>query len=199
MEQKKTITQLTVAGCFYRYLKLNEFSKVSSVSEIALELGIPEKKVTTWAVSVDNFPSNKDILFWKLTYFFVKKGFTPFEVRFFRYHLRLVIELLFIGVHIDDILKALERDHKGLIKLLLRPKELTVGQARQIRFLRQKHHGREEIAKIEMEILLLMEKLEKTVTDLNGSREKVLLKIKRTNPKMYERLAQIILTQRWAK
>lgn len=198
MDDKKPSPRLTVADCFYRYLKMHQHSPRSPIIEIATELGVQPKLVMSWAASRDNFPKNRELNFWKLAQSFMNKGFCPHETIYFRPQLRIVIELLFRGVHLDDILRAVERDYNGLIKLLKKPKKLTESQARKVSFLKSRLLDREEVTKLEGEILDLMQKLEQKVTRLNGDREKVLANIKRKNPKMYGILAESITRQRWS-
>lgn len=198
MEDKKPSTHLTVAQCFYRYLKNNQYSTVNPIAEIATDLGVPQNEVMSWAVSKDNFPENRELIFWKLAYFFVQRRFCPFETIHFRPQLHSVIELLFKGVHIHDILRAVERDQAGLIRLLRKPKKLTDSQARKVTFLKGRLLERQEVTKLEEEILSLMQQLEQKVTRLNGDQEKVLSNVKRRNPKMYGRLAESIARQRWS-
>lgn len=198
MEDKKLSQHLTVADCFYRYLNQHQFSRLNPIIEIANELGVQQKLVASWAASKDNFPKNRELNFWKLAHSFRAKGFCPLETIYFRPQLFAVIELLFRGVHIDDILRAVEKDFDGLIRLLKKPKKLTGPQAQKISFLKSRLLDREEITRLEGEILDLMQQLEQRVTRLNGDREKVLANIKRRKPKMYRKLAESIARQRWS-
>lgn len=197
MEVNKKHPHLSVLECFHRYLKIYELS--NPAAEIARELGIPERTVMSWKASSDGFPVKKDLIFWKLAYFLIKKGFCPFETVYFQPSLRLVLELLFGGVHIDDILRAVERDREGLVRLLNKPKRLTPSQVSKITLLKSRFVDRKEIARLEEEILDLMRQLEKKVSQLNGDREKVLARIKQGNQKMYAFLAESIARQRWPR
>jgi hypothetical protein len=198
MEDKKPSQHLTVADCFYRYLNQHQFSRLNPIVEIANELGVQKKLVTSWAASKENFPKNQELNFWKLAHSFRVKGFCPLETIYFRPQLRVIIELLFRGVHIDDILRAVEKDFNGLIRLLKKPRRLTGPQAQKISFLKSRLLDREEVTKLENEILDLMQKLEQRVARLNGDQDKVLANIKRRSPEMYGKLAESIARQRWS-